>query len=91
MGSDSVSRVRVQINGMDYSLRGKGTEEDLRSVATRVDKVMRELAAANPQLDQKRVAVLAAVNLADELHRLEGQYNELMELLDDKTRGNSRS
>jgi len=86
MVSNSVSRVRVQIYGTEYALRGLGTEEQLRGVAAQVNKVMRDIAAANPQLDQKRVAVLTAVNLADDLQRLRHQYEELMQLLDDKTR-----
>ncbi|OFW79452.1 MAG: hypothetical protein A2201_03415 [Alicyclobacillus sp. RIFOXYA1_FULL_53_8] len=85
MVSNSVSRVKVQIHGTDYTLRGLGTEEQLRAVAAQVNQVMRDIAAANPQLDQKRVAVLTAVNLADDLQRLRRQYEELMQLLDDKT------
>lgn len=86
MASNSVNRVKVQIYGSEYSLRGQGSEEHLRVVALQVDKVMREIASANPQLDQKRVAVLTAVNLADELLKVRRECEELLELLDDKTR-----
>lgn len=85
MDSKSVNRVKVQIYGTEYSLRGQGTEDHIRLVAARVDKAMREIAAANPQLDQKRVAVLTAVNLADELLKIRRECEELLELLDEQT------
>jgi hypothetical protein len=56
-----------------------------------VDQVMQRISAANPRLDSERVAVLAALNLAEELHRLRREYEELMELLDERTRAPMRS
>ncbi|MCL6548617.1 MAG: cell division protein ZapA [Alicyclobacillus sp.] len=85
MTADNKTRVRVDILGTEYTLRGEASAEHLRSVARMVDDVMRRIADANPQLDGRRVAVLAAVNLADELFRLRAQYQELMELLDEQT------
>ncbi|MCF8565217.1 cell division protein ZapA [Alicyclobacillus tolerans] len=85
MSDDSVNRIRVQIYGTEYALRGRESIEHLRAVAQYVDEVMRGIASTNPQLDQKRVAVLAAVNIADQLKKLSAQYEELLDLLDDKT------
>lgn len=86
MAADNKTRVRVEILGTEYTLRGDASAEYLRHVARVVDEVMRRIAEANPQLDGRKVAVLAAVNLADELCRLREQYQELMDLLDEQTR-----
>jgi cell division protein ZapA len=54
-------------------------------VARLVDEVMRRISAANPRLDSERLAVLTALNLAEELHRLRKEYEDLFDLLDERT------
>jgi cell division protein ZapA len=85
-GQRATHRVRVQIHGREYPLRGDLPEEDLRQIARVVDQVMHRIGAANPRLDSERVAVLAALNLAEELHRLRREYEDLLTLLDERTR-----
>lgn len=73
-------RIEVTIFGERYPVRADGAEEAyVRHVAARVDRRMRELARRMPQLDVARLAVLAALNLADELTRLEEQHRLLLE------------
>lgn len=79
------SRLRVRIAGSEYTLRGDASIEQLKSVASTVDDIMTEIKQANPQLDDKRAAILTAVNLADELYRLQEQYNALIQLLEENT------
>jgi cell division protein ZapA len=86
MADPTTNRLRVKIGGIDYTLRGRASEAELRQVADTVSGMMAQIQKANPQLDQRRAAVLCAVNLADELHRLNIKYQELMQLLDEQTR-----
>ena len=75
-----VRRVEVVIYGASYAIRGESLDEEyVRRVASRVDQRMRELARRSPQLDVTRLAVLTALNLADELTRLQEQYRDLLE------------
>jgi cell division protein ZapA len=45
---------------------------------------MRQIADKNPKLDTTRLAVLSAVNIADDYLRLKQQYDEIMHLLEDE-------
>lgn len=72
-----VNRVRVEILGSQYTLRGRESVAHMKQVARLVDDVMREITESHSYLDMKRVAVLAAINVADELVTLRRQYEEL--------------
>ncbi len=58
--------VTVEIYDQTYHLSGQDTEH-IRELAARVDARMRAVAAQGRTVDSLRVAVLAALNLADEL------------------------
>lgn len=66
--------ILVDIYDQTYRLRGtdRGYVEKLAAL---VDAKMRAVAAQGRTVDSLRVAVLAALNLADELTRLEERYN----------------
>jgi cell division protein ZapA len=56
----------VTIFGRTYHLRGHGDPEYLSLLATRVDEKMREVARTTGTADTLKVAILAALNLADD-------------------------
>ena len=58
--------VTVEIYDQVYHLSGQDSEH-IRALAARVDAKMRAVAAQGKTADSLRVAVLAALNLADEL------------------------
>jgi cell division protein ZapA len=58
--------VTVEIYDQIYHLSGQDAEH-IRQLAARVDAKMRAVAAQGRTVDSLRVAVLAALNLADEL------------------------
>ncbi|MCL6446305.1 MAG: cell division protein ZapA [Alicyclobacillus sp.] len=89
MQADNRTRVRVDIFGTEYTMRGDASADDLRAVAKEVDSLMRTIAAANPQLDQRRLAVLAALNMADEVRKLRKECDELRAMLDELTTNGS--
>jgi cell division protein ZapA len=60
--------VTVEIYDQVYHLSGQDADH-IRDLATRVDAKMRAVAAQGRTVDSLRVAVLAALNLADELTR----------------------
>lgn len=73
-GSDAA--VSVDIYDQVYTLRGTDPEHIVRLAAT-VDEKMRAVAAHGSTVDSLRVAVLAALNIADELARLRSRYETL--------------
>jgi cell division protein ZapA len=67
-GRFATGYVTVEIYDQIYHLSGQD-EEHIRSLAARVDAKMRAVASQGRTADSLRVAVLAALNLADELSR----------------------
>ena len=61
--------VTVSIFGKEYTLRGAADADYVREVAAFVDLRMNEVARGTPVASTARVAILAAVNIADELLR----------------------
>lgn len=62
----SGNSVAVTIYGRTYHLRGDGQAEHLTALAERVDRTMREIAEKTGTADTLKVAILAALNIADE-------------------------
>jgi len=76
-------RTTVRIAGRDYTIASTDSEEYVNRVAAWVDRRMNELAAAT-KLPATQLAVLTAVNAADdmmksrdEIRRLEAELDEL--------------
>jgi cell division protein ZapA len=70
------STVTVEIFDQSYRLRGEDPEY-IHRLAAMVDGKMRLVASQGKTVDSLRVAVLAALNIADELARAEERLNEL--------------
>ncbi|QNI35093.1 cell division protein ZapA [Alloacidobacterium dinghuense] len=68
--------VTVDIYDQTYRLRGQDPAY-IQHLAEMVDTKMRAVAAQGKSVDSLRVAVLAALNIADELSALEQRYNAL--------------
>lgn len=72
--------VTVEIYGTPYKIRA-GAEtaaNHIQMVASEVDAQMKKIANASPRLDLPRLAVLAAVNVADQMYRLRGDLDKHM-------------
>ena len=64
------NRVTISILGEEYILRGSSSAEEMHRVGNYVDSLMKTLSENNIQMSRHKVAVLAALNLADELFKL---------------------
>lgn len=60
-------RTTVEIFGRRYELRATGSGERVSELAKFVDQRMRQLAEVSPHVDTAKLAVLTALNIADEL------------------------
>ena len=68
--------IRVEIYDQVYNLRGVDAEYVTR-LAQFVDSKMRNVAEQTSTVDSLRLAVLAAINIADEYHILKKKYDLL--------------
>ena len=64
---------KIQIYGKTYSLKSSSDQMSMEDVAAYVDAKMRELAAALSKTSSADLAVLAALNIAQELIELQKQ------------------
>ncbi|HKE07067.1 MAG TPA: cell division protein ZapA, partial [Candidatus Acidoferrum sp.] len=60
--------IKVEIYDQVYPIQGDLDEEYIRKIAAYVDEKMRLIAAVARTVDSQKVAVLAALAIADELH-----------------------
>jgi cell division protein ZapA len=73
--------VKVQIFGQIYTIRGELDERYVQKLAAYVDQNMSAFADATATVDTQKVAVLAALAIADELHTIRKDRTEEEELL----------
>lgn len=59
----------VEIFGQSYNVRGDGDPDYLMELARFVDSRMREVASQVATVDPMKIAILAALNIADEFSR----------------------
>ena len=67
--SDSGRVIPVEIHGQRYPIRSGLDPEYVARLAAYVDEKMRTAAESTPSGDSLRLAVLAALNISDELFR----------------------
>ncbi len=84
MEKKASKKVNVEIFGDTYPFRTDGDPGELKKLAAFVDKYMQRAAKRTRSLDTRKIAVLSALELADEYFRLKKDYDELVELLEDK-------
>ncbi|MDA8210569.1 MAG: cell division protein ZapA [Clostridia bacterium] len=75
-----LTKVKVEIFGESYSVKGQESPENIRLIAGYVDKKMRQIADRNHRLSNVQIAVLAALNIADELRKLQEDYDNLVKI-----------
>ncbi len=67
--NDGKSVVQVQILGQQLSIRGEADQDYILGVAGYVDRKMREITEKLPVASLSKVAILASLNIADELFK----------------------
>jgi len=81
MSEPEPSFVQVKIYDREYALRTNGDPERLHGLCVGLDKRMREVAESSGAVDTLKVAILAALSLADDLDRAHGELKKIDESL----------
>ncbi len=72
-------KVNVEIMGQSLIVSSDADDEWLRSVAQTVDGEIKRLRASGSTVNSVNLAILAALNFADELERLKKAHQELID------------
>ena len=82
---EEMSVTTVQIFGREYKIRGHADNNYIREMAKYVDGKMKELAANSSLPSQDRVAILVALNIADELFQERSKSSETISAIEQRT------
>ena len=66
----SEQTIRVEIYNQTYSIRSDGDNEYIHELAEYVDRKMREISSGTMTVDSLKVAIHAALHIADEFFQL---------------------
>lgn len=80
-GKDA-AKVSALIMGEEYVIRGDADSDYIEGIARNVDARMRRIAESNQRLSLQQAAVLAALNIADELESSKRRAADLLRLLE---------
>lgn len=86
--AEVLQSVVVSILGRSFTVQSDEDEAYVRQLAAFVDEKMREVRSGG---DSAGVAVLAALHIADELHRLRREYAHLMSKIEALSRDVART
>ncbi|MEN6328038.1 MAG: cell division protein ZapA [Syntrophomonas sp.] len=78
------NKVIVAIFGEDYIVKGNESPEYMEMLASYVDRRMKMIQQRNFNLSNTKIAVLTALNLADELNKLQEDYDEMVKTLEEE-------
>jgi cell division protein ZapA len=75
--SDGIAQsIRVEIYNQTYNIRSDGDNDYILRLAEYVDGKMREISSGTLTVDSLKVAILAALHIADEFHQLKNQQQQ---------------
>lgn len=78
------SKISVKIYDDEYIVKGNDNGDYIDMLAAYVDRKMRVISQRNSRLSTTKIAVLTALNLADELNKLQEDYDELVRALEEE-------
>ncbi len=71
------NRVRVNIAGQEFRLAGDESEQYMRGLAGDVNARIEKMQRQYPSLSTGNAVLLVCLNMADELHKLRSDYEEM--------------
>jgi cell division protein ZapA len=83
---DRANIVRVTILGQDYPVRADADAVYVQEIAAFLDARMRTIQQADPNRPPLKIAILAALNLIDEMVTLKKQKQELADRFERKVK-----
>jgi len=78
--------IKVEIFGSEYTLKSETSAEYIEKISSIVDEKMHKLAEESKIKSPGKIAVLAALNIADDLYQLSDKYERLIENFENKSK-----
>ena len=75
----------MYILGQKYTIKGDAPEEYIQQLANYVQDKIKEVYTNSPSITPVKASILAAITIADELHRLRNEEENLTRSIEEKT------
>lgn len=82
-GEAETKQYIVRLMGEEYLIRGNDDRDYVNQIASYLEEILKTIATNSPKLNKSQVAVLAALKVADEIHKLRQKYQYLDNLLEE--------
>ncbi len=76
--------IEVNILGQNYTIKGDAPEEHIKKLAAFVDLKLKEVHNSAPNIAPLKAAILASLNIADELHRIKDEHEKAAKKIEEK-------
>lgn len=76
--------IEVTILGQKYTVKGDAEEEHIKKLASFVDAELKEVYNSAPNITPLKAAILASLNIADKLHKLQETQEDLTKNIEEK-------
>ncbi len=77
--------VEIHILGQKYTIKGDESEEYIQRLAGYVQDKIKEVYNNSPNISPLKASILAAITIADELHKLKNEQESLTKSIEEKT------
>jgi len=81
--SDSIKRIKVELLGESYTLKATENEQYILELVNYVEGKMQEIRIKNPYLSTRQMAVLGALNIADEFFKWKEYYESMLDIINE--------
>ncbi|HEX9912070.1 MAG TPA: cell division protein ZapA [candidate division Zixibacteria bacterium] len=85
LNEDRKQSIKVNIYGQEYPIKSEADSGYVQGVADYVNRKMKEIAEKIPARNQTQIAVLAALNIADELFKEREDKEKKLSEVEEKT------
>lgn len=77
--------VEIYILGQKYTIKGDESEEYIQQLANYVQDKIKEVYDNSPNITPLKASILASITIADELHKLKSEQEDLTKSIEEKT------
>jgi cell division protein ZapA len=79
-----MASAEVYILGQKYTIKGDATQEYIQQLAGYVTGRIKEVSDNAPNITPLKASILAAINIADELHKLKTEQEDIARSIEEK-------
>jgi cell division protein ZapA len=76
--------VDVTILGQKYTIKGDASEEHIKKLALFVNGKLQDVYSMAPGISPLKAAILVSMNIAEELHRLQEEQEQMTRNIDER-------